>query len=189
MLAGSFAPSSSVSEPRAGDAEAILEVARDDAAGLRDELAGEPRHHLAQRQMNGDRNDGKLVRPEHHHRLRGYAHHLGCELRQILGMAGLGEARFVEHVLGHRIGDDRAGAADMHVAHGLPDRGDRGGRARCIGVAGLGRDGDPDIDDRQRLREGGSSRRRLDLGDRHVRSDALGAHAQELGIGEDIERR
>ena len=55
-------------EARMRDAEALTQIARDDAAGLDDEIGGEAARNVAQRQMDGDRNDGELGRPQHHHR-------------------------------------------------------------------------------------------------------------------------
>ena len=47
-------------EARAGDTEAGGEIARDDAAGLDDEVAGQARDHVAQRQVNGHRHHREL---------------------------------------------------------------------------------------------------------------------------------
>ena len=144
--------------------------------------------HVLERQMDGDRHDRELRRPQHHHRMDGDAGQALGELGQIFGVAGLGEAGAVEHVLGDRIGDDGGGDAGADIGDRAADRGDRGRRARCVRAAGLGGDGDADVDDRQRAAEGGGRRRRLDHGDRNVRRDALGAPAQEFRIGEDVER-
>ena len=82
------------------------------------------------------------------------------ELAEILGMAGFGEARPVEHVLGDRIGHDRAGGAGADIGDGATDGRKRGRRARLIGTAGLGGDRNADIDNRQRGLEGGAGRMR-----------------------------
>ncbi len=129
------------------------QVARDDAAGLDDEIGGQRGDDLAQRQMDGDRHDRELGRPQHHHRLRGDAGRLLRQLGEIFGVAGLGEARAIEHVLGDRIGDDGGGRAGDDVGDRAADRGDRRRRARRVRTAGLGGDAHADVDDRQRARE------------------------------------
>ena len=93
-----------------GDAEARAQVARDDPAGLDDQVGGQPADGTSlQRQVDGDRHHGELRRPQHHHRHAPARRSCSCgELGEIFGVAGIGEARAVEHVLGDRIGDDRA---------------------------------------------------------------------------------
>ena len=86
--------------------------------------------------MDGDRHHRKLGRPQHHHRLRRDPGQVLGQLGEILGMAGLGEARAIEHVLGDRIGDDRASRAGADVGHRATDRCDRRRCARLIGMAG-----------------------------------------------------
>ena len=57
------------------------------------------------------------------------------------------------------------------------------------GWPGLGGHGDADVDDRKRVAEGRLGGRRLHHGQRDVAADLLGAATQEIGIGENVERR
>ena len=109
------------------------------------------------------------------------------KLGEILGVSGLGEAGAVEHVLGDRIGDDRAGGAGADVGHGAVDGGERRRRARLIRSARLGADRHADVDNGQRGREGRPCRRRLDHRDGQIGRDRLGAPRDEFRIGEQIE--
>ena len=95
-------------QARMRDAEAVAQIARHDAAGLDHEIAGELGHDVLQRQVDGDRHDRELGRPQHHHRVRRDAGRFLGELGEVLGVSGLGEARAIEDVLGDRVGDDRA---------------------------------------------------------------------------------
>ena len=116
--------------------------------------------HVAHRQVNGHRHDGKLGRPQHHHRMRRASGVLLRELGEKFGVAGLGEAGAVEHRLGDRIGDDRVRAPGEHVGDRAADRRDRGRRARGVRVARLGGDLLGERDHRQRGREGAAPRPR-----------------------------
>ncbi len=124
-------------ETRPRNGEARAQVVRHDPAGLDDEVGGQPADHVAQRQVDGDRHHGEFRRPQHHHRMHRHAGVFLGELGEIFGMSRLGEARAVEHVLGDRIGDDRARRAGLHVGDGAADGGDRDRRARCVGAAWL----------------------------------------------------
>ena len=69
---------------------------------------------------------------------------------QELGMAGLGETPIVEHVLGHRVGDDGGGQSGHDVGDGTADRGYGCRRAGSIRPAGRGGDWNIDGDNRKR---------------------------------------
>ena len=177
------------SEARTRDVETVAEIACDDAAGLDDEVGGEPGDDVFEREVDGDRHDRKLGRPQHHHRPHGHAGGFLDELAEVFGMAGFGETRSIEHVLGNRIGHDRAGDARGDVGHGATDRRKRRGSARSIRVARLGADRHADIDHGQRGLEGGAGRLWLHDGDGHVGRDPLGTARHECRVGQEIEGR
>ena len=91
-----------------------------------------------QRQVDRHRHDGKLRRPQHHHRPQRLPGRLAHQRGQEFGVAGLGKSPIVEHVLGHRIGDDGRGRARQDVGHRAANRGDGRRSARSVGAAGLG---------------------------------------------------
>ena len=74
--------------------------------------------HVAQRHMDRHRHDGEFGRPQHHHRHAPPCRSRAGELGQKFGVAGIGKAGAVEHVLGDRIGDDGGGTAGEHVGDG-----------------------------------------------------------------------
>src|SRR5882724_2166881 len=61
------------------------------------------------------------------------------ELGEKFGMAGMPESGAVEHALGDRIGDDRAGPPRNHIADGLTNRGRGSFRAGTVGSPRLRR--------------------------------------------------
>ena len=158
-------------EPRTSDTETVVEIARDDAPGVEDEVTSEFGDHVSEREMDSDGYDRKLGRPQHHHRLHGLAGGFLGEPAEIFGMSGFSEPRSIEHVLGNRIGHDRAGGTGVEVGYGATDRRQRRRRARSIGVARLGTDRHADIDHGQRGPEGRGGRLRLDHRDGHVGRD------------------
>ncbi len=176
-------------EPRTGDAEALAQVARHDPAGREHEVGGQRADHVPERQVDGDRDHRELGRPQHHDRMVGSSGRFRGELGEIFGVSGLGEARAVEHVLGHRVGDDRGRDACGHVGDRAADRGDRRRRARPVRLAGLRAHGDADVDDRQRGLEGSRGGGRLDDRNRYVRRHAPRPSRQECGIAQQVERR
>ncbi len=176
-------------DARARDAEAGGEVARDDAAGLDDEVAGQARHHVAQRQVDGHRHHRELRRPQHHHRMHGLAGRLGGELGEEFGMARLGKAGAIKHVLGDRIGDHGGGAAGHHIGDRAADRGDRRRRAAGVGIAGRGGDRQAERDDRQSALEGGVCFLRRDDGERHIEAEERARARQKIRIADEVERR
>ena len=102
-----------------------------------DQVARKLSQRLAQRDMNGDRHDGKRRRPQHHDGLRRGIARRG-KFGKIFGMTGMAKTGTVEHVLGNRIGDDRARPARHDVAYRLADRGQGRAGTAVIGVTGLG---------------------------------------------------
>ena len=143
------------------------------------EVGGQVRHHLAQRQMDGHRHHRKLRRPQHHHRPHRLAGRFRGEPGQEFGVARLGKARAVEHVLGDRIGDQRGGVAGQHVGDRAADRGDRRRRAASVGLAGRG--GDRQVERRRPARRARRRRRPAPAhgGERHV--EAEDARARRAG--------
>ena len=79
-----------------------------DAADGDDRLGVERGERGLKRNMHGHRHDAQLGRDQHHH-----GPHAACKLAQELGMAGMREARGVERLLLHRVGDERRGAARL----------------------------------------------------------------------------
>ena len=71
--------------------------------------------------MDCYRHHRELGRPQHHHWLCGFARRFLCESGEEFGMPWLGKTRAVEHVLGHRIGDDSGGISRQHVSYGAAD--------------------------------------------------------------------
>jgi hypothetical protein len=124
-------------QPRVRNTETTAQVAVHDPHRVDHEIDRQPRHHLAQRQMDGDQDDGKLGRPKHHHRTCRNAGSLLRELRQELGMTRLGKSRAVEHCLGDRIGDDGVGPAGKDVGDRQADGRDRCRSARLVRMARL----------------------------------------------------
>ncbi len=72
-------------EPRAREAEAALLVARDDAAGLDQELTGQEPRHISNWDVDGGRHHGQLFRPQQHHRTQ---RRFAGEVREEFGVAG-----------------------------------------------------------------------------------------------------
>ena len=89
-------------------------------------------------------------------------------------MAGLGETPIVEHVLGHRIGDDGGSKTGHDVGCGAADRGHGGRRAGSIRAAGRGSDWNIDGDNRKRRAKRCRRGPWRHGGDRHVEPELLG---------------
>src|SRR5579872_171079 len=87
--------------------------------------------------MNGDGDDCKRRRPQHHGGERGAALRRG-EFGQIFGMAGVTKTCAIKHVLGDRIGHDRACVPSHDIGHSLADRGQGRARAGVVGMTGAG---------------------------------------------------
>ena len=107
---------------------------------------------------------------------------------QKFGMTRFGKSPIVEHVLGHRVGDDRGRGTRQDVGDRAANGGDGGRCARPVRVAGLGAHGDVEGDDRQRRRKrrGGGARR---YGrDRNVEAEPSGAAAEKIRVGNKVER-
>ena len=119
-----------------GEAEAGFQIRHRDAGRRDDQVARQLRDRLAQRKMDRHGHDGEGRRPQHHHRLRRVAA-VGREFGEKFGMAGMPESGAVEHALGDRIGDDRAGPPGDDVADRLTNGGHRGVRAGVVRLAGL----------------------------------------------------
>ena len=104
-------------------------------------------------------------------------------------MTRLGKAGAIKHVLGDRIGDHGGGTAGHHIGDRAADRGDRGGRAAGVGIAGRGGDGKFKRNDRQRALEGSIRLRRRDDGERHIEAEDTRAARQKIRIADEVERR
>ena len=88
----------------------------------------------------------KLGRPQHHDRPHRGAGRLRREAAQKFGVTGFGEAGAIEHIFGNRIGHQRRRLAREHVTDAEPDGGNRGRRARLVGMAGRRGHGSAEID-------------------------------------------
>ena len=119
----------------------------------------------------------------------GLSGRLGGELGEEFGMAGLGKAGAVEHVLGDRIGDHGGGAAGQHVGDRAADRGDRRRRAAGVGLAGRGGDREFERHHRQRAREGGGGFGGRDHGKRHVEPEDARAALKKIRVADQIKGR
>ncbi len=162
------------------EAKARGKIVRDDAAGLDDELGRKLLEDFPQRQMDRHRHDGELRRPQHHHRPQRLAGRLLHQLGQEFGMAGLGKAPIVEHVLGDGLVTTAAAAPAMTsatarrieaTAAGALDRSGRPGSAVTATSRGT---------NRQRRAKCRGGRRRRHGGDRHVESELSRRAAREI---------
>ena len=166
---------------RAADGQCRKRVPRSgngNAGGRHDQLGRERGDRLAQRKMDGDRNDGELRRPQHHHRLR-CASAIGRQLGEKLGVAGMAEAGAVEHALGDRIGDDGAGAPGADVVDRMADGGERGAGAGCVGLSGAGGGYFAGCDHGQRFREMPRSRLQVPASARSTFNPRIFARARQ----------
>ena len=84
------------------------------------------------------------------------------EFAEKFGMAGMGKAGAVEHLLGDRIGDDGRGFASLDQRDAGFDRGDRSGGVGGIGRARFAVDVELRVDDGQRAAERRAPPRRRD---------------------------
>lgn len=91
--------------------------------------------NIAQRDMDRRRHDGEFLRPQHHHGTICAAIMARGQRREKFRVAGMREAGGVEHMLGDRIGDERARLAANDEFHSALDRSDRCFRVRRIGRA------------------------------------------------------
>ena len=95
--------------------QAAPQVAVDDAGGLDHEVGGQQVRHPAQRDVDRHRHHRQFGRPQHHHGQR-YLAIPRSELSKKFSVAGMFEARTIEHAFGNRIGDKRAGMASLAPA-------------------------------------------------------------------------
>ena len=100
-----------------------------------DEVAGQPRRDLDQRDVDRDRHDREQRRPDHHDGVDRRAPSLR-ERAEIFGMAGKGEAGFIEGLLGDRVGHDRARGAGSDISDRALDQFDRRGGEAGVRLAG-----------------------------------------------------
>ena len=106
---------------------------------------------------------------------------------QVFGMAGLAESGTVKHVLRDRVGDDPGGGPGADVIHCAADRGENRRGAGLVWSARLGADTHSDVDNRQRIPEGGRCCRGLDHCNWQVRGNPPRPHPDKRRIGEKIE--
>ena len=132
---------------RTRDAEALMQVAGDDAAGLDHEVCGEFGDDVLERKVDGDRHHCELGRPQHHHRPDSRAGRFLDQLTEIFGVSGLGKARAIEDVLGNRIGHDRGRRPGADIGHRAANGRKRRRRARLIRMARFCADRHADVDD------------------------------------------
>ena len=104
-------------------------------------------------------------------------------------MAGMGEARAIEHGFGDRIGDDGARAPRVDQSDGAGDRLDRRGRIGWIGPARLADDPAPP-GERPAAPEAKDGARLFGLGFRDLDREAKPCRpaAQQIGIGQHEKR-
>jgi hypothetical protein len=82
-------------------------------AGLVDEFLRQGAGDIGERDMDGDRHDGRGRRLDHHHRFRPMIPPAESQLAKELGMAGMLEAGAIEHILHDRGRDDGACPATL----------------------------------------------------------------------------
>lgn len=137
-------------DARMGDAELVAQVGVEDARDPGQALVANGVGDLAQRQVGGRQGNAQASSGQHHHHLGGVG-----EVGEEFGMAGKGDAGFVDHALVHRCGDHPGEvpveAALAGAGQGFQDVGgvgsvqlpgpDRGGQGRIpyVQLAGLGR--------------------------------------------------
>ena len=127
-----------------------------DAPGMHDRGRGQALDRLAQRQMDRHRHDAQLRRTASI--ITGSSAGPG-ELGEIFGVPGMAETGAIERVLVDRVGDQRRGAARLHIGDGGLDRAgspashrpDPGGPARPRIAPPTGRTGSASREDRWRF--------------------------------------
>ena len=175
-------------EARMGEAEAGFQFRGHDPRRRDDQVARQLRDGVAQRKMDGHGHHGEGRGPQHHHRLRRMAAGRR-EFGEKFGMAGMPESGAVEHALGNRIGDDRAGPSGDDIADRLADRGDGGVRAGVVGLAGPRRGRMAGGHDRQCVGERSERILGADVGELDLKSESLRPVAEEVAVAEQVECR
>jgi hypothetical protein len=131
-------------QPGCRDAEVGGQRRRHGSAMLDDPFARQGGGDIGQRQVGRDRHRTQAPAGQHHRRP---AVPTG-RLAQIFGQAGVSKARFVQHVLLHRVGDHRGGPPVADQTDGPVDRVHH--RAGGCGVGMAGPHGDAQIDRQDR---------------------------------------
>ena len=165
------------------------QVMRHDAAGFDNQFGRKLLEDVLERQMDCHRNDRKFRRPQHHHRPQRLAGRFLHQLGQKFGVAGLGEAPTVKHVLGDRIGDYRGGRARQHVGNRAANRGDGRRRARPVRAAGFGAHRRHRWQQPEARRERPRRLSRCHGGDRNVEAEPRGAAGEKIRIADEIKWR
>ena len=118
-----------------GDAEPLAQVARHDPAGLDDQLGRQRSGHRGKRDVDGHRDHGERLAPQHHHRMRRRRARLAASAARYSVWPGMAKPACVEHVLGDRVGDERGRARPRGRADRRLDRFEGRRGARRVGLA------------------------------------------------------
>jgi hypothetical protein len=176
-------------QPRLANGETAPEIAGEDPRRLHDQLLVQRGRHLAERNVNGDRDCLQLRTGEHHHGPPRRPGPGGRQRAEEFRVAGMAEAGVVERLLVDRVGDHRRRGARADIADRPCDRLDHRRGGDPVDHPRRRPDGGVETNHRQRRRE-----RRLclpgqDCAEGHVQSEAARPLRQHVDIGKNVESR
>ena len=174
---------------RARNLKSRGQVMRNNTSGLDHKADRKMLKDFPKREVNCDRHDRELWRPQHHDRPQCLARRFPHQRCQKLRVTGFGKSPIVEDVLGDGVGDDRRGRSRHDIRNRAANGGHSGRGARTIRMTWLGAYRDIKGNNRQCRAKRSHRGRRRHRCNRNIAAQPTGTAAEKIRVGHNIEWR